>query len=466
MRYLRRPDEREQTGILSRARARHGDSRTRKARKRLLALLAALAVGVTAPAAHAYTGRVIDAETRQPIPGALVTLHDKVVLTDADGRFEIDGTAATLGFRAYGYQRSSIATEHFDKGLQDVYLAPFTPRALYMSFYGIGDRTLRESALQLIDKTSLNALVIDVKGDRGMVTYRSEVPLAKEIGAQDIIIYKNMRPLLTSLREKGIYTIARIVVFKDTLLASRYPELAVRDRNGEIWYDREKLAWVDPFRTEAWDYNIALAAEAARMGFDEIQFDYVRFPDAVGVTFSQENTEQNRVRAITEFLAQARQALIPYNVFVAADIFGYVPWNASDTSIGQRLEDLMPVVDYLSPMLYPSGFQFGIPGCRDPVMHPYEVVYRSLKKAQERAGLHPARLRPWLQAFRDYAFDRRLFGNGEIRAQIMAAENFGAGGWMLWNPRNVYSALLEEETSARLEGETSALLESAAPTDS
>src|SRR5690606_8909825 len=102
-----------------------------------------------------------------------------------------------------------------------------------------------------------------------------------------------MRPLLTSLREKGIYTIARIVVFKDTLLASRYPELAVRDRNGEIWYDREKLAWVDPFRTEAWDYNIALAAEAARMGFDEIQFDYVRFPDAVGVTFSQENTEQN-----------------------------------------------------------------------------------------------------------------------------------------------------------------------------
>ncbi|MFA7097158.1 MAG: carboxypeptidase-like regulatory domain-containing protein, partial [Gammaproteobacteria bacterium] len=136
MRYLRRPDEREQTGILSRARARHGDSRTRKARKRLLALLAALAVGVTAPAAHAYTGRVIDAETRQPIPGALVTLHDKVVLTDADGRFEIDGTAATLGFRAYGYQRSSIATEHFDKGLQDVYLAPFTPRALYMSFYG------------------------------------------------------------------------------------------------------------------------------------------------------------------------------------------------------------------------------------------------------------------------------------------------------------------------------------------
>lgn len=124
------------------------------------------------------------------------------------------------------------------------------------------------------------------------------------------------------------------------------------------------------------------------------------------------------------------------------------------------------MVDYLSPMLYPSGFQFGIPGCRDPVAHPYEVVYRSLKKAQERAGLHPARLRPWLQAFRDYAFDRRLFGNGEIRAQIMAAENFGAGGWMLWNPRNVYSALLEEEASARLESETSALLESAAPTDS
>jgi hypothetical protein len=180
--------------------------------------------------------------------------------------------------------------------------------------------------------------------------------------------------------------------------------------------------------------------EAAQHGFDEIQFDYVRFPDARGLVFSMPNTEANRVRAIADFLELARQRLRPYNVFLAADIFGYVCWNLDDTGIGQALEKLVPHIDYLSPMLYPSGFHVGIPGITNPVAHPYEIVYRSLARARERTGLPPVRFRPWLQAFRDYAFDRRPFTGKEIMQQIRATEDFGANGWMLWNPNNIYSA--------------------------
>ena len=143
--------------------------------------------------------------------------------------------------------------------------------------------------------------------------------------------------------------------------------------------------------------------------------------------------------AITGFLQQARERLRPYNVFLAADVFGYICWNRNDTYIGQRLEEIAAQVDYISPMLYPSGFQFGIPGYRNPIEAPYAIVFNSLKTAGERIQGYPVRFRPWLQAFRDYAFDRRRFGAAEIGAQIKAAEDAGAVGWMLWNPRNTYS---------------------------
>jgi hypothetical protein len=161
------------------------------------------------------------------------------------------------------------------------------------------------------------------------------------------------------------------------------------------------------------------------------------------------NTRENRVKTISGFLMEARKRLLPYNVFLSADIFGYVCWNLNDTNIGQTLEDLTSHVDYLSPMLYPSGFQYGIPGYRIPVTNPYEIVHLSLKRAQERTRLPPVRFRPWLQAFRDYAFDKRFFADREIRDQINAGEKFGSHGWMLWNPQNIYSSVgLKREGSS------------------
>ncbi len=147
-----------------------------------------------------------------------------------------------------------------------------------------------------------------------------------------------------------------------------------------------------------------------------------------------------KINTISEFLAEARKKLTPYNVFIAADIFGYVAWNADDTQIGQKIDHLAPSVDYISLMLYPSGFRWGIPGYRNPVANPNKIVYLSLKRAQERTDLPSLRFRPWIQGFTDYAFDRRHFSSVQIRDQIQAAEDFGADGWMLWNPRNIYSS--------------------------
>ncbi len=404
---------------------------------RIVLLSALLLLFVGGGSASAYSGRVIDAASKAPIGGAFVTVNDTVVRTDTNGRFDIKAAGDQIGARACGYLRSSIAPGPGQDPVE-IELTPFKPKALYLSFYGVGSSTIRRDALNLIEATELNGVVIDVKGDRGMIPYRSGVPLAAKVGAQSIITVKDIKAILQDLKNQHVYAIARIVVFKDNPLATAHPELAVR-RGRAIFKDREGLEWTDPFKQEVRDYNIAIAVEAARLGFDEIQFDYLRFPDARGVVLSKPNTLPNRVGAINEFLDQARKALTPYNVFLAVDVFGYVNWNLDDTQIGQQLEEFGPRVDYISPMLYPSGYQFGIPGYRNPVAHPYEIVYLSLKRARERTGLAGVRFRPWLQAFRDYAFDRRQFGGDEIRTQINAAEKIGSDGWMLWNPRNVYS---------------------------
>lgn len=393
---------------------------------------------VSALEASIETVSVVNAVDGRPIAGALVTAEGRVEAADGQGRLTLPAPATWVAARAPGYLRTHVQDASPIARNETIRLTPFRPKALYLSFYGIGDKALRESALKLIATTELNALVIDVKGDRGRIPYRSAVALAADSGAQKVITVRDMPTLIAQLHAGGVYLIARVVAFKDDPLARTHPEWAVRDRNGQIYVDREGLAWIDPFRGEVRDYVLDVAEEAARLGFDEIQFDYLRFPDAPGLVFAELPTQTNRVATISGFLSEARRRLAPYNVFVAADIFGYVLWNRDDTAIGQRLEDLVKYLDYVSPMLYPSNFQFGIPGYRNPVAVPGEIVRLSLRNAVKRTGLPPIRFRPWLQAFRDYAFDRRLFGADMIRAQIEAAEAFGSDGWMLWNPRNAY----------------------------
>jgi hypothetical protein len=385
--------------------------------------------------------KIVDSASGNPIHGAVIAFGKEGWKMANLPSTTSDARKGKILVRAPGYMRAErVLHETSDVAPKIIRLKPFHPRALYLSFYGIGEKSLRGPALDLIAETELNALVIDVKSDRGMIPYKSAIPLAAQIGAQRILTVKDMKGLIQSFKEKGIYTIARIVVFKDDLLALARPDLAVKTKGGSTWRDRENLAWVDPFKSEVWDYNVQIAIEAAQQGFDEIQFDYVRFPDSSAPKFSRPNTEENRVNAISGFLREAKSRLKEYNVFLSADIFGYVCWNPDDTKIGQKLDALLPYLDYLSPMLYPSGFHLGIPGYRNPMENIFEFIYLSLKRAQERTQVSSLRFRPWLQAFRDYAFDRRPFHTQEIQTQIRASESFGSSGWMLWNPTNVYSS--------------------------
>ena len=348
---------------------------------------------------------------------------------------------------------------HLDNDSTDFELAQALPhtlemrptgyvKGLYTTYYGLGSEKLRTHVQTLIEETELNALVMDIKGDRGMIPYSSTVQMAVDIGANPRPMIKDWDGWMSWLDERNIYTIARIVVFKDEPLASSHPEWAVTDsETGAIWRDREVLGWVDPTREEVWDYNIALAVEAAQKGFDEIQFDYVRFPTDGAIhqaTYSVENTKENRQAAITGFLAKTREALAPYDVKLAVDVFGYTTWRQDDMGIGQQIEAMAPYLDVLSPMLYPSTFEDGLPRLpeyKEAIAFPFEIVNKSTQIAVDcMTAVNPQlEVRPWIQDFPDYFFDRRVYTADEIRAQMEGARQAGGRGWLLWDPRVRYT---------------------------
>jgi hypothetical protein len=387
-------------------------------------------------------GKILDGD-RQPLEGAGIVLDSREYRTGPDGTFRIEDVESStpLLVKMPGFARAEVKPR---RSTVEIVLKPHVIKAAYLTYYGVGDRTIRTRVLDLIARTELNAVVIDVKGDRGWIVYPTDVIQALAVGAQGPATLRDFDALMRDLKGRGVYTIARIVAFKDNILATRRPDLAIIDtRTGKPWIDNEKLAWVDPFREEVWDYNLAIAREAVRRGFDEVQFDYVRFPTdgrLATAQYAKPNTRATRLPTIVEFLSRARRELGALGAFVSADVFGYTAFNANDTDIGQRIEELTPHLDYISPMVYPSGYQRGIPGYDNAVEHPYEVVFESVRLILKRATHTNAQVRPWLQDFRDYAFDRRAFGVPQILAQISAAEDAGAVGWMLWNPRNDYTA--------------------------
>jgi len=314
----------------------------------------------------------------------------------------------------------------------------YCAKGIYLSFWAAGSERMKKKVLNIIDMTEVNAVIIDIKNEYGYISYRGGVELAKELGAYRHRTIRDIGSLLHEFKKRGVYVIGRIVVFKDDLLASKYPQFSIHDENNQTWRNQEKLAWTNPFLENIHDYNIAIAKEAVLEGFDEINFDYTRFPASQSVKFETENNEENRVAAISSFLKKARDTLKPINAFISIDTYGYVCWNKNDTGIGHRIEELAKYADFISPMLYPSGFHLGIPEFNDPMENPYEIVRNSLEEAYSRTKIDKNRFRPWLQAFKDYGFDKRKFEGDEIKAQIEAAEDFGTCGWMLWHPASYF----------------------------
>ena len=323
-------------------------------------------------------------------------------------------------------------------------------KGIYVSHAALGSADFVKHIRELLETTELNAVVLDFKSDRGQLTFPTQVGVAQEIGADQEVMIQDMAGFMKWFSDRGIYTIARIPVFKDNRLAQAHPEWAVTHAGtGGIWRDPEGMGWVDPNHAQGGDYAVALAVEAARMGFDEIQFDYVRFPTDGNIgaaLFARDNTEENRTAAIAGLLKQAHDALKPRRVKLAADVFGYAAWVPDDLGIGQSIEALAPYLDVLSPMVYPSTFNAGLPGeaakYKEAIAFPYDIVYKSTQRTLARAiAVNPEiEVRPWLQDFQDYAFDYRTYTPGEIRQQMDAAREGGGRGWLLWDPAVKYRA--------------------------
>jgi len=385
--------------------------------------------------------KIIDSQN-SPLQNATLFCGDRLYLSDELGLVSTEKECKPI-LKTYGY-RGVLESEGVIRATR------FEPRGVFVSFYGISSSKIMDRIYELVDEGTINTLVIEVKSDDGQMAFANEIELAKESGANNVITIKNINALIEKLHQKGIYTVAKIALFKDGRLPIKYPELAVKKPNGDLFRDKQKVTWSDPFIKKVQDYNLDIIKLAIDAGFDEIMLDYVRFPDHNGLVYAKESTEESRVATIEEFLARSKKLSDNSGAFLSAAIFGYTAWNPGDVGIGQKIESVGKHVDFLSPMLYPSGFSFGIPGHKNPMLAQYETVYKSLDKSIKRSGLDPIRFRPWLQSFRDYAFDRRQFGLDEVKVQIEATNDSKSGGWYLWNPRNSYTSIEGEGTRERL----------------
>ena len=319
--------------------------------------------------------------------------------------------------------------------------APEPVRALYVNAWAFGSRRFQD-LLRLADTSEVNALVIDVKDDTGYLTFRSEVPTAVAIGANRQMRARDAASRVQALRARGIRAIARIVVAKDPLLAEQHPAWAIRTADGGLWRDRHGTAWVDGFRDSVWIYAAQIAAEAVRMGFEEVQFDYVRFPDesrarlAAAVFGGRRGDESSRdgVARNLRLLRERTRALgVPFTI----DVFGLTTSARTDMGIGQYWEDLVQVADVVLPMVYPSHYYRGFYEFKHPNSEPYGVVKRALDDGVQRSRAigATAEVRPYLQAF---TLGLPRYEPKHVREQIRATEDAGLAGWVLWNPRSAY----------------------------
>ena len=322
-----------------------------------------------------------------------------------------------------------------------------------------------EDLIRLVDETELNAMVIDVKNDEGNVTFQlTNEELAQEIPVLDQVAemgagvryIRDIKALMQELQEHNIYTIARIVCFKDPCLAAAQPELALTKPDGKPVTDANGLAWVNPYRQEVWEYLTELAEMAADLGFDEIQYDYVRFPvgsDANAADYGVDMEACPKQQAIQDFLSYAGDRLHEKGCVVTADVFGTIIGSETDVrTVGQDYAALGQTVDAISPMVYPSHYANGVFGLNVPDAAPYETILAAMQGSQEELQGIPeterAVVRPWLQAFTATWVPGHISYNGpQIREQIQAVYDAGYEEWILWNAANRYSGegLLDAE---------------------
>jgi len=306
--------------------------------------------------------------------------------------------------------------------------------AVYLTSWSASSSSMIDYVIDLSKKTEINAVVIDVKDWSGKIPYDTNVSLAQEYGAERVVV-KDMKGLIDRLHNEGIYAIARITVFQDPVLALNRSDLAVKTLSGDIWYDYNGLAWIDPSKKEGWDYNISIAKDALSNGFDEINFDYIRFPsdgnlNDMDIDFA---SEREVIKSFYQYLREELKEAV-----ISADMFGLTTVNSDGLGIGQVIQDAYQYFDYVCPMVYPSHYASGFIGFENPAEHPFEVVAYSMAKAKIKLEGYDSKIRPWLQDFDLGA----VYDTEKVYLQIKAVKDILTDkyyGYMLWSPTNFYN---------------------------
>ena len=356
--------------------------------------------------------------------------------------FYENGSATTTGVAV-----KKIKVEHLK--------TPEPLKAVYMTACYAGTPSLRSKLVKLIDDTELNSVIIDIKDYTGTVSFQTGNATIDNVGGAGCKV-SDMQDFLTELHNKKIYTIGRVTVFQDPLYSKLHPELAVkRKSDGGVWRDRKGLSFIDVGAKPFWDYILAIAETSYAAGFDEINFDYVRFPsdgDMKDISFTHTGTTTKK-EMLRQFFEYLDYRLSNTKIVTSADLFGMTTTNTDDLNIGQVLEYALLNFDYVAPMVYPSHYPPKFNGWPDPNKVPYDIIKYSMGTAVSRAGflrdeiasstpdshllkrLGPSQLRPWLQDF-DYPVP---YTPAMVRTQIQATYDVGLTSWMLWDPSNVYT---------------------------
>jgi len=410
-----------------------------------------------------FAGSLLDAKSGKPIPNGVVKTTDQMAISGEDGKFSFNDLPhdanTVLKVRASGYKLQSFKASELAKGAK---LEPFIMRAVYVpGVFAIRANydALFAPYLKMAERGQINAIVLGMKNDDdGLLWYDSQVPLAKDFGlvkdkgtSKEVLM--DIPKILAEAKKRNLYVVARYVVMRDPALAKAKPEWAIKSNKTDApWQDDSKLTWPNPFVSEVGDYNAALAQELSTLGFDEVQYDYIRFPTDGALKEVQYKPDLNwtqlsenetlRTQTINSVVKKAWDVLRPSDTFLSLDVFGMSLWHSDDNNIGQQYDDLVMLSDYICPMVYPTHFEQGTldqkvyPGPSG--LYPGVIIEKSGVYANMlESKLKPiAKYRPWLE---DFGLGTVKHTPERVRLQIQAATNTGAWGWTLWNAAGNYS---------------------------